>query len=50
MEVRKKWVDLKYSDKEPYITKAKYLVERGYIDGDVNSVARTLYEKDHKKV
>ena len=50
MEVKKKWDEMNYVDKEPFIERAKYLIDRGYYQIDINILARTIYEKSHKKV
>ena len=50
MEVNKKWDEMNYADKEPFIEKAKYLTDRGYSQIDINILARSIYEKNHKKI
>lgn len=40
------WEDLTFVKQEPYLQKAKYLIEYNYVSGDIEELAKQMYEKD----
>lgn len=47
MDYRNEWNKLFAGHQEPYIKKARYLLDRGYIfEGDENEVAFSIWKKE----
>lgn len=40
------WKDLNFEKQSVYLQKARYLVEYNYISGDIEELAKRMYEKD----
>tara|TARA_B110000285_G_scaffold4191_1_gene4457 strand:- start:3461 stop:3625 length:165 start_codon:yes stop_codon:yes gene_type:complete len=43
----KAWADLYPGEKEQWLTKAEWLIERGYLSNDVYKVAEIMYNKHY---
>ena len=46
MSEKIKWDDLNRGDQNRYLQKARYLVEYNYMVGDIEELAKRIYEKD----
>ena len=46
MSEKIKWDDLNREDRNRYLQKARYLVEYNYMVGDIEELAKLIYEKD----
>ena len=50
MNITKGWDEISYDEREYYLSKARYLISRGYITEikDSNELARNMYNADCK--